>query len=51
MADTSKQIIQANGLSDVIEVIHAKVEDIDKLPGGIEKVSLGTVKSLLINPA
>jgi len=38
MALKSKVIIKDNNLDHIIEVIHGKVEDVDKLPGGFEKV-------------
>jgi protein arginine N-methyltransferase 1 len=40
MAVQSKKIIEDNRLSDVIEVIHGKIEDIKELPDGIEKVDV-----------
>ncbi|KAH7711723.1 CRE-PRMT-1 protein [Aphelenchoides avenae] len=40
MAVMSRKIIEDNGLSDIIEVVHGKIEDIQALPGGIEKVDV-----------
>jgi hypothetical protein len=38
MAIQSKQIIKDNNLDNIIEVIHSKVEDIQHLSDGYEKV-------------
>lgn len=38
MATQSKQIVKDNNLENIIEVIHGKVEDVEELPDGIEKV-------------
>jgi protein arginine N-methyltransferase 1 len=40
MATQSKQIISDNNLDDIIEVIHSKVEDIQHLSDGYEKVDV-----------
>lgn len=40
IATQSKQIIADNGLSDIITVLHCKVEEVGELPGGIEKVDV-----------
>ena len=38
IAEQSKQIIKDNNLEGIVEVIHSKIEEIQELPGGIEKV-------------
>uniref|UniRef100_A0A8R1HK24 type I protein arginine methyltransferase n=1 Tax=Caenorhabditis japonica TaxID=281687 RepID=A0A8R1HK24_CAEJA len=40
MALTSRKIIKDNNLDHIIEVIQAKVEDVNVLPGGYEKVDI-----------
>nr|CAD2132429.1 unnamed protein product [Meloidogyne enterolobii]CAD2135388.1 unnamed protein product [Meloidogyne enterolobii] len=40
MANQSKQIIKDNNLDHIIEVVHSKVEDIQHLPDGCEKVDV-----------
>ncbi|CAB3396695.1 unnamed protein product [Caenorhabditis bovis] len=40
MAKTSRQIIKDNHLDHIIEVVQAKVEDVNELPGGVEKVDI-----------
>lgn len=40
MAIRSREIIKDNKLDHIIEVIHGKVEDIETLPGGIEKADV-----------
>ncbi|KAF7627288.1 hypothetical protein Mgra_00009425 [Meloidogyne graminicola] len=40
MANQSKQIIKDNNLDHIVEVIHSKVEDIQHLPDGCEKVDV-----------
>ncbi|VDP13061.1 unnamed protein product [Soboliphyme baturini] len=40
IAKQSIQIIKSNGLDDVVTIIQGKVEDIDQLPHGIEKVDV-----------
>ena len=34
MADLASQIVSQNGLSDVITVVKAAIEDVTELPGG-----------------
>ncbi|KAL9653153.1 hypothetical protein ABK040_006369 [Willaertia magna] len=38
--DKARQIVEDNGYSHVIELIKGKVEDIETLPGGIDKVDI-----------
>jgi SAM-dependent methyltransferase len=39
MADTAKQIVEANNLQNVVTIVKARLEDIESLPHNIEKVS------------
>ncbi|EGT49227.1 hypothetical protein CAEBREN_23887 [Caenorhabditis brenneri] len=40
MAHTSQKIIDKNGLTDKITIINKKVEEIEELPDGVEKVDI-----------
>jgi type I protein arginine methyltransferase len=40
IAVQAKQIVAANGLSDVVHIVQAKCEDVVALPEGIEKVDI-----------
>jgi type I protein arginine methyltransferase len=40
VVDISREIIRDNGYSHIIEVMHAKLEDINELPGGETEVDV-----------
>ena len=40
IAEQSKTIIADNGYSDVITIVHSKLEDVIQLPHGIDKVDV-----------
>ena len=40
MVEKARKIVEANGLSSTIELVRARLEDLDTLPGGIGKVDI-----------